>query len=84
MLSLFLENVKIAVTELRANPFRSVLTTLGIVIAVSAVIAVVSIVQGASRFMLEQFEGLGANVIWVFRDRPPGVEAVRSRCRSRL
>jgi putative ABC transport system permease protein len=75
--SLVFENVKIAITELRANPFRSVLTTLGIVIAVSAVIAVVSIVQGASRFMLDQFEGLGANVIWVFPDRPPGAEGRR-------
>jgi putative ABC transport system permease protein len=68
------ENLGIALGELRANPFRSALTTLGIVIAVSAVVAVVSIVQGASRFMLQQFEGLGANVIWVFPQRPPGVE----------
>jgi putative ABC transport system permease protein len=68
------ENLSIAVGELRANPFRSALTTLGIVIAVSAVIAVVAIVQGASHFMLEQFEGLGANVIWVFPKRPPGIE----------
>ncbi|MDC3378971.1 ABC transporter permease [Planctomycetota bacterium] len=74
MFALVYENLKIALRELRANPFRSALTTLGIVIAVSAVIAVVSIVQGASRFMLEQFEGLGANVIWVFRDRAQGVE----------
>ncbi|MCO5170834.1 MAG: ABC transporter permease [Planctomycetes bacterium] len=73
-MSLFVENLAIAAGELRANPFRSALTTLGIVIAVSAVVAVVSIVQGASRFMLEQFEGLGANVIWVFPQRPPGVE----------
>ena len=29
------------------------------------VIAVVSIVQGASRFMLEQFEGLGADLVLV-------------------
>jgi putative ABC transport system permease protein len=75
--SLFAENLAIAVNELRANPFRSALTTLGIVIAVSAVIAVVSIVQGASRFMLEQFEGLGANVIWVAPHRPPGIEGKR-------
>jgi putative ABC transport system permease protein len=68
------ENFRIAIAELRANPFRSALTTLGIVIAVSAVIAVVSIVQGASRFMLQQFERLGANAIWVWRHRPPGVE----------
>jgi putative ABC transport system permease protein len=71
---LLVENLRIALAELKANPFRSALTTLGIIIAVSAVIAVVSIVQGASRFMLEQFESLGANAIWVWRDRPPGVE----------
>lgn len=68
------ENLKIALSELKANPFRSALTTLGIVIAVSAVIAVVSIVQGASQFMVAQFESLGANAIWVWRSRPPGVE----------
>ncbi len=73
-MSLVLENLKIALGELRANPFRSALTTLGIVIAVSAVIAVVSIVQGASRFMLEQFETLGTNKIWVWPQRPPGEE----------
>ncbi len=72
MRSLVVENVKIATSELRANPFRSSLTTLGIVIAVSAVIAVVSIVQGASKFMLSYFEGLGSNSFWVFQDRPPG------------
>ena len=72
MIALVTENVKIALAELRANPFRSALTTLGIVIAVSAVIAVVSIVQGASKFMLDQIEGLGSNSFWVRQDRPPG------------
>jgi len=70
--SLLVENVKIATSELRANPFRSSLTTLGIVIAVSAVICVVSIVQGASKFMIDFFEGLGSNSIWVFEHRPTG------------
>ena len=77
------ENLKIALTELKANPFRSALTTLGIVIAVGAVITVVSIVQGASRFMLQQFESLGANSIWVWRHRPPG-DAGRKLGRIRL
>jgi putative ABC transport system permease protein len=76
-MGLALENLSIALHELRANPFRSALTTLGIIIAVSAVVAVVAIVQGASRFMLSQFEGLGANVIWVFPQRPPGIEGKR-------
>jgi putative ABC transport system permease protein len=70
--NLIVENIKIALAELRANPFRSALTTLGIVIAVSAVIAVVSIVQGASKFMLDQIEGLGSNTFWVHEERPPG------------
>ncbi len=73
-MKLLLENLGIALAELRANPFRSALTTLGIVIAVSAVIAVVSIVQGASRFMLDQFETLGTNKIWVWPQRPAGAE----------
>ncbi|MGE0711790.1 MAG: ABC transporter permease [Planctomycetota bacterium] len=71
---MLLENLKIALAELKASPFRSALTTLGIVIAVAAVIAVVSIVQGASQFMVSQFESLGANSIWVWPQRPPGVE----------
>ncbi|MEZ0229997.1 MAG: ABC transporter permease [Planctomycetota bacterium] len=93
--ALVVENVKIATSELRANPFRSSLTTLGIVIAVSAVIAVVSIVQGASKFMLSYFEGLGSNSFWVFKHRPNGeagrrlghieltvedAQAIRERC----
>ncbi|MCA8924582.1 MAG: ABC transporter permease [Planctomycetes bacterium] len=91
------ENVRIALAELKANPFRSGLTTLGIVIAVSAVIAVVSVIQGASYFLMQQFEGMGSNTMWVVPQRPPGDEgqklgrveltyedtqAVAERCRA--
>ncbi|MGH9360327.1 MAG: ABC transporter permease, partial [Thermoanaerobaculia bacterium] len=41
-----LEGFRVAAYALRANKLRSFLTTLGIVIGVAAVIAVVSIVQG--------------------------------------
>ncbi|MDF1663757.1 MAG: ABC transporter permease [Planctomycetota bacterium] len=74
---LIFATIKIALQEISANKFRSLLTTLGIVIAVSAVVAVVSIVQGASKFMLDQVEGLGSNTMWVFRHRPPGVKGRR-------
>ena len=40
---------------------RSLLTTLGIIIGVAAVIGVVSIVQGLQHLLTKQFEGLGAN-----------------------
>lgn len=69
------ENVRIALAELKANPFRSGLTTLGIVIAVSAVIAVVSVIQGASYFLMQQFEGMGSNTMWVVPQRPPATRA---------
>ncbi|MEZ5313051.1 MAG: ABC transporter permease [Thermoanaerobaculia bacterium] len=45
------ENFRIALRALRANKMRSILTTLGIIIGVAAVIAVVSIVQGL-QFMI--------------------------------
>lgn len=80
---LIVATLKIAFQEIFANKFRSLLTTLGIVIAVAAVIAVVSIVQGASRFMLDQAQSLGSDTLWIAADRPPGI-AGRKLGRIRL
>lgn len=55
------ENFRIALRALWANKMRSLLTTLGIIIGVAAVIGVVSIVQGLQYLLTKQFEGLGAN-----------------------
>ena len=43
---MFFENVKIALRAIGANKMRSILTVLGVMIGVAAVIAVVSLVQG--------------------------------------
>ena len=73
-----LESFRIAVGALRANPMRAVLTTLGIVIAVAAVIAVVSIIQGLQFMIVGQFQELGSNFIQVFpRFQQQGVVASR-------
>ncbi len=61
----FLENFRIAVAALRANLMRSILTTLGIIIGVAAVIAVVSIVQGLQFTITNQLQGVGATFIVV-------------------
>ena len=61
----FLENFRIALAALRANLMRSILTTLGIIIGVAAVIAVVSIVQGLQYTITEQLQGVGATFIAV-------------------
>ena len=56
----FFENFRIAFGALRANMMRSMLTTLGIIIGVAAVVAVVSVVQGLQFTITEQLQGVGA------------------------
>jgi putative ABC transport system permease protein len=74
----FLENFRIAFRALWANKLRSLLTTLGIIIGVAAVIAVVSIVQGLQFMLTQQLQGVGATYIMVLPDQSnqgPGVVA---------
>src|SRR5919204_2905806 len=56
----------IALRALRRNKMRSVLTALGIIIGVAAVIAMVGIGNGAKAQVEAQIAGLGQNVILVF------------------
>jgi putative ABC transport system permease protein len=57
--------VRSAVRALRANLLRSVLTMLGIVIGVAAVIAMVAIGSGAQTQVADQIRSLGANLLLV-------------------
>jgi putative ABC transport system permease protein len=57
---------KIAFRALRRNKLRSVLTALGIIIGVAAVIAMVGIGNGAKAQVEAQIASLGQNVILVF------------------
>jgi putative ABC transport system permease protein len=65
MLYDMLESLRSALKSIRAHGFRSFLTTLGIIIGVAAVIATVSIIQGLSYTVNQQFEGLGTNSLTV-------------------
>ena len=56
---------RIAGRALRRNTLRTMLTMLGIIIGVSAVIAMVSIGQGARAQVEAQIASLGQNVILV-------------------
>jgi putative ABC transport system permease protein len=62
---MFLENLRIALGAIWTNAMRSVLTTLGIVIGVAAVIAVVSIVQGFQAMVSNELDSLGTTYIQV-------------------
>ncbi len=57
--------VKVSLRALSRNKMRSFLTALGIIIGVGAVIAMVSIGQGARLEVEERFESMGTNLLFV-------------------
>lgn len=61
----FLESLRVALRALQANKLRSILTMLGIIIGVGAVIAMVAIGNGASAQITAQIQGLGSNLLIV-------------------
>ena len=58
-------SVQIALRALRVNKLRSALTMLGIIIGVSAVIAMMAVGSGARERIAEQIRSIGSNVIIV-------------------
>ena len=63
------EIVKTAARALRRNKTRSMLTALGIIIGVAAVIAAFAVGAGANKSIDEQIASFGSNFIMVFPDR---------------
>jgi putative ABC transport system permease protein len=59
------ENTRIALNALLSNKLRAILTMLGIIIGVAAVITLLSVGQGVSAFVSGEFEGLGNNLLFV-------------------
>jgi macrolide transport system ATP-binding/permease protein len=59
------ENIRSAARSLLQNKMRAVLTILGILIGVAAVIAMVSVGQGATAGVTQRIQGLGSNFLTV-------------------
>src|SRR5258708_19305564 len=59
------QTVPSALAALRANKGRSLLTPLGIIIGVAAVIAIVALGEGASASVSSQLAGLGTNLLTI-------------------
>src|SRR5215470_8040572 len=57
--------IKVAVRALNRNKLRTALTMLGIIIGVGAVIALVSIGQGAQAMVQDQINGMGTNMMFI-------------------
>ncbi|QCT03539.1 protein of unknown function DUF214 [Paenibacillus algicola] len=60
-----LQGLKMALKSIWSNKLRSTLTMLGIIIGVTAVIALVSLGQGTTKEVTEQVESLGTNLLTV-------------------
>lgn len=60
------EMLQVAWDSLMANKLRSVLTTLGVLIGVAAVITMLAIGQGAREQQMQLIQQMGANVVLVF------------------
>ncbi len=70
--------VRVALRALSANKLRTTLTMLGIIIGVSAVIALMSIGRGAQAQVTSQIEGLGTNLLFI----RPGAQKDQGGVRS--
>jgi putative ABC transport system permease protein len=60
------QSVASAIGALRANKLRAVLTTLGIIFGVAAVIVVVALGEGAQQAVQSRLAGLGTNMLTIF------------------
>ena len=59
------ESIRVAMLALAANKLRSILTMLGIIIGVGAVIALMSIGRGVEKYVTDQFASAGTNLLYV-------------------
>jgi len=66
----FNEAIRVSLQSLWANKLRSILTLLGVVIGVAAVIAVVTFVNGINSYVAERIFNLGADVFIMFKVSP--------------
>ena len=62
-----IETLRLALDALRAHKLRSFLTLLGVILAVTTLVAVMSVVAGLNFYVAERVANLGANVFLVDR-----------------
>jgi len=94
----FLQTFGLALGQIWANKMRSLLTTLGVIIGVASVVAVIAALQGLRQTVLSEFEKIGAKRVYIdgrlprsmwatgrWRDvqlKMPEIEAIRENCPS--
>ena len=67
----FHETFTVAMDALRANKMRAVLTSLGVIIGSASIVLVVTVALTSKRFVLQQIESVGSNLVWVEMIKTP-------------
>jgi len=70
-MTFLIETIRMGMKNLRLHLLRSVLTALGIVLGIAAVILMMAIAEGSKQSSLRQFEILGARNIILRSQEPP-------------
>ena len=90
------ENIRLAFQGIWGHKMRSVLTMLGIIIGIAAIITIVSTIQGTNEQIKENLIGAGNNVVTVqlnqngypydlnWNDIPDGVRTITEKTRQEL
>lgn len=90
------ENIKLAFEGIWSHKLRSILTMLGIIIGIAAIITIVSTIQGTNEQIKENLIGAGNNVVTVqlnqngypydmsWNDVPTGVRTITEETRQEL
>ena len=79
MLNFFYETLRLGLKNLRLHKLRSLLTALGIIFGVAAVIVMVAIGEGTKKAALDQIQQLGARNILIRSIRPPETNDASAR-----
>jgi len=67
---MLLENLRMALSTLRANKLRSILTVLGVFIGIAAVVGMTSLVRGLNTSVQSLIQGAGPHIIFLRKFEP--------------
>jgi putative ABC transport system permease protein len=65
------ETFSVALDALRANKLRATLTSLGVIIGSASIVLVITVALTSRRFVLQQIESVGSNLVWMEMIKTP-------------
>ena len=65
------ETFSVALDALRSNRLRAALTSLGVIIGSASIVLVVTVALTSKRFVLQQIESVGSNLVWTEMIKTP-------------